>query len=41
MRASHLLIATALAGLPSAGLAQQGVPVFDAGAIAKHVGAHH
>lgn len=37
MRARQLLIAAALAGLPSAGLAQQGVPVFDAGAIAKHV----
>ncbi len=37
MRASHLLITAALAGLPAQGFAQQGVPVFDAGAIAKHV----
>jgi len=37
MRAHHLLIAAALIGLPSTGLAQQGVPVFDAGAIAKHI----
>ncbi|KPH75798.1 P-type DNA transfer protein VirB5, partial [Bosea vaviloviae] len=37
MRASHLLITAALAGVPARGFAQQGVPVFDAGAIAKHV----
>ncbi|CAD5291952.1 Type IV secretion protein [Bosea sp. 62] len=37
MRVSRLLIAAALAGLPAHGFAQQGVPVFDAGAIAKHV----
>jgi len=37
MRVSRLLIAAALAGLPAYGFAQQGVPVFDAGAIAKHV----
>lgn len=37
MKASHIAIAVALAGAPTAGLAQQGVPVFDAGAIAKHV----
>jgi type IV secretion system protein VirB5 len=37
MRVSRLLIAAALAGLPASGFAQQGVPVFDAGAIAKHV----
>lgn len=37
MRLSRLLIAAALAGLPAHGFAQQGVPVFDAGAIAKHV----
>lgn len=37
MRIRHLLITAALAGLPAHGFAQQGVPVFDAGAIAKHV----
>ena len=37
MRVSRLLIAAALAGLPAHGFAQQRVPVFDAGAIAKHV----
>lgn len=37
MRASQLLIAAAIVGLPSNSIAQQGVPVFDAGAIAKHV----
>jgi type IV secretion system protein VirB5 len=37
MNVSRLLIAAALAGLPAHGFAQQGVPVFDAGAIAKHV----
>ncbi len=37
MRVSRLLIAAALAGLPAHGFAQQGVPVFDASAIAKHV----
>ena len=37
MRACHLLIAAAMVGLPTHGLAQQGVPVFDAGAIAKHI----
>lgn len=37
MRVSRLLIAAALAGMPAHGFAQQGVPVFDAGAIAKHV----
>lgn len=37
MRVSRLLIAAALAGLPALSFAQQGVPVFDAGAIAKHV----
>jgi type IV secretion system protein VirB5 len=37
MRVSRLLIAAALAGLPVQGFAQQGVPVFDAGAIAKHI----
>ncbi|MFC5423141.1 P-type DNA transfer protein VirB5 [Bosea eneae] len=37
MRVSRLLIAAALVGLPAHGFAQQGVPVFDAGAIAKHV----
>lgn len=37
MRVSRLLIAAALTGLPAHGFAQQGVPVFDAGAIAKHV----
>jgi type IV secretion system protein VirB5 len=37
MKVSRLLIAGALAGLPAHGFAQQGVPVFDAGAIAKHV----
>lgn len=37
MRVTRLLIAAALAGLPAQGFAQQGVPVFDAGAIAKHV----
>lgn len=37
MRASQLLIAAAIVGLPSDSIAQQGVPVFDAGAIAKHV----
>jgi type IV secretion system protein VirB5 len=37
MRVSRFLIAAALAGLPASGFAQQGVPVFDAGAIAKHV----
>ncbi|MDP3411027.1 P-type DNA transfer protein VirB5 [Bosea sp. (in: a-proteobacteria)] len=37
MKVSHLLITAALAGLPAQGFAQQGVPVFDAGAIAKHV----
>ncbi|SEM22227.1 type IV secretion system protein VirB5 [Bosea lupini] len=37
MRVSRLLIAAALAGLPALSVAQQGVPVFDASAIAKHV----
>ena len=37
MRAYQLLITAALAGLPGPSVAQQGVPVFDAGAIAKHV----
>lgn len=37
MRACHLLTVLALAGLPARSIAQQGVPVFDAGAIAKHV----
>lgn len=37
MRVSRLLIAAALAGLPALSFAQQGVPVFDASAIAKHV----
>lgn len=37
MRARHLLIAAVILGLPTHGFAQQGVPVFDAGAIAKHV----
>lgn len=37
MRLSYLLIAAALSGLPVNSFAQQGVPVFDAGAIAKHV----
>jgi type IV secretion system protein VirB5 len=37
MSVSRLLIAAVLAGLPAHGFAQQGVPVSDAGAIAKHV----
>ncbi|MCP4564116.1 MAG: P-type DNA transfer protein VirB5 [Bosea sp.] len=37
MRTRHFLIAIAMAGLPTVSSAQQGVPVFDAGAIAKHV----
>lgn len=37
MRACRFLCAAALVGLPADAYAQQGVPVFDAGAIAKHV----
>jgi type IV secretion system protein VirB5 len=37
MKPTHALILATFAGWPTAGLAQQGVPVFDAGAIAKHV----
>jgi len=37
MKPTHAMIIAALSGWPAAALAQQGVPVFDAGAIAKHV----
>jgi type IV secretion system protein VirB5 len=37
MKPTHALILAALVGWPAASSAQQGVPVFDAGAIAKHV----
>ncbi|KRE11667.1 type IV secretion protein [Bosea sp. Root483D1] len=37
MKLAHAMILAGLAGWPAAGFAQQGVPVFDAGAIAKHV----